>query len=291
MLRKVRSIPTRFAALLAAACTAGFVVVVFAMPARAGSIRATLDTDAKITQVHAVGRQAKEIVTSKGETKDIGMYGKPFPGRVEGDAIVIEDLPVPGLYDLRFVTESGAVIEGWDATVPESDYVEQLPLPAADRDKLFEKLAGRDFSEFADDVRVLDAKGNTQNAAILVMHLRVRAFAGGNYQPGEWVWRVNRTQWENPDEHTWVPYRPRPFYALIRQRLFEKPFHNKSHVFARHLGGITLSEEQREVDLGRIVVPEPDGGVYAVQPDGSRIVPTVLKGPVVPVPGKEQANP
>ncbi|MFW5683116.1 MAG: hypothetical protein ACOC1G_08950, partial [Phycisphaeraceae bacterium] len=165
------------------------------------------------------------------------------------------------------------------------------PLPEEDRKKLLQKLAGREFSEFADDVRVLDAKGNTQNAAILVMHLRVRAFAGGNYKPGEWVWRVNRTQWENPDEHTWVPYRPRPFYALIRQRLFKKQFHDKSHVYARHLGGITLSEEEPEVDLGRVVVPEPKGGVYAVEPDGSRIVPTVLKGPVVPVPGKEQANP
>lgn len=291
MLRTLGCISTRFAALLAAAWITTLAVGAWSPAAHSGSIRATLDTDADIARVQAIGRQAKQIITSKGETKDIGMYGKPFPGRVEGDTLVIENLPVPGLYDLRLVTESGAVIEGWDATVPESDYVEQLPLPEEDREKLLEKLAGREFSEFADDVRVLDARGNTQNAAILVMHLRVRAFVGGHYKPGEWVWRVNRTQWENPDEHTWVPYRPRPFYALIRQRLFKKQFHDKSHVYARHLGGITLEEERSDIRLGEVVVPEPQGGVYAVDPDGSRIIPTVLKGPVVPVPGKPDAQP
>ena len=283
--------PMRYAAMFAAACTAAFVLCGVASRVEAGSLRATLDTEAEIVGVAAVGRQARQIVTSKGETKDVGMYGKPFPGRIEGDTIVVENLPVPGSYDLRFTTASGAVIEGWDATVPESDYVEQRPLPESDRAELLEKLTGRDFSAFADDVRVLDAKGNAQHAAILVMQLRVRPFVGGNYKPGEWVWRVNRTQWENPDEHTWVPYRPRPFYALIRQRLLEPQYRDKSHVFARHLGGVALTRERPEADLGAVVVPEPEGGVYAVEPDGSRIVPAVLKGPVVPVPGKEQSEP
>lgn len=251
--------------------------------AAGGSIRATVQTDATIARVQAIGRAPRQITTSTGEAKDIGMYGKAYAGRLEGRTLIVEDLPA-GRYDLRLVTGDGRIIEGWDADVPPSDYVEHWPLEDEDRAAIRKKLAHRNFSEFSDDMRVLDMRGNVQNAAVLVAKVRTRPFVGGGYKPGEWVYRVDRFRWEDPEEHTWVPARDRPFYALVRQRLYQRDYRKKSHVFAAHLGGIAIDAERAKVDLGPVVVPAPRVGVYAVEADGTPIAPTVIKGPAVAVP-------
>ncbi|MBE3132878.1 MAG: hypothetical protein IMZ55_05355, partial [Acidobacteria bacterium] len=93
------------------------------------------------------------------------------------------------------------------------------------------------------------------------------------------VWRVERWHWEDPDEHTWVPYQERPFYALVRERLYEKDYRAKRVAYARHLGGIALTAEKPDADLGAVKVPAPAPGVCAVDPKGERISPVVLKGP------------
>jgi hypothetical protein len=206
------------------------------------------------------------------------MYGRPQKGKVVGNEIVVEDLPVPGRYDLKIETASGGVVAGWDATVPQSDYEGDPPLEEASRRKILKKLGDPDFSSFADRMVVLDIQGNIQNAAVLVMKLRMRPFVGGNYKPGEWVWRVERWQWENPDEHTWVPFRKRPFYALIRERLRREQYRAKRVIFSRQLGGITLTQGRKRISLGKVKVPRPTAGACAVNPDGSRIRPMVLKG-------------
>ena len=262
------------------------------VPASAGTgtITAEIDTEEPVTKVWAVRRQAGTMTTSKGKELDVGMYARTYPGLIENGEAIVDDLPVPGQYALRFATESGGRIEGWDAEVPESDYVEQWPIDKEARRKIFEKLAGRNFATFADDMRVLDIQGNTQNAAALVMKLRTRPFVGGGYKPGEWVWRVERWQWENPMEHTWVPYQERPFYALVRERLYEKNYRELRRVYARHLGGIRLTPDKSEVSLGIIRLPRPRPGVYAVNPDGSMIEPVVIKGPAVKEPILEHAR-
>jgi hypothetical protein len=262
------------------------------MPAAAeddGAIRATLRTDAEIVKVRAIARHARTLTTSKGRTKDIGIYGKPYPGSLEGDRLTVDNLPLPGTFDLQLITADGAIIEGWDAAVPRSDYVEPYPIEKDDIRTIRKKLADEQFSAFSDDMRVLDIVGNVQHAAVLVMRVRTRPFVGGGYKRGEWVWRVDRFRWDDPHEHTWVPNRERPFYALHRERLYEKQFRAKSHVFARHLGGVRLDADAKRVDLGAVAVPEPAGGVYAVDPEGQPVPRRVLKGPAVKMPEPGEA--
>ncbi|MCK4293053.1 MAG: hypothetical protein KAY65_07635 [Planctomycetes bacterium] len=249
-----------------------------AAPTLVGGIRATIDTNEPIEHVWAIQRRAAAITTSKEKVHDTGIYAIPYAGKVVAKEIVIENLPVPGLYDLKLQTQSGGIVSGWDPNVPESDYVDDLPLKKEARQKIFEKLSAEDFSAFSDGMWVLDIQGNIQNAAALVMKLRTRPFVGGDYKPGEWVWRIERWQWEDPDEHTWVPYRKRPFYALTRERLVQKQLLAKRILLARHLGGIILKQGRPSVDLGTVKIPRPVPGVFAVNPDGTRIRPVVLKG-------------
>ncbi len=247
-------------------------------PILAGSIRAAVDTKEPIKRVWAIERRARKLTTSKQKVHDIGMYTHSHEGKVVGKKIVVEKLPLPGRYDLKLETKSGGIICGWDANVPESDYVGDPPLEEKAKQKIFKKLSAEDFSAFSDQMWVLDIQGNIQNAAVLVMKLRTRPFVGGGYKPGEWVWRIERWQWEDPDEHTWVPYQKRPFYALIRERLYEKQLRAKRIIFARHLGGIILTGERRSVELGTVKIPRSIPGVLTVNPDGSGIRPVMLKG-------------
>lgn len=249
-----------------------------AAPTLVGGIRATIDTNEPIEHVWAIQRRAAAITTSKEKVHDTGIYALSHEGKIVAKEIVIENLPVPGLYDLKLQTQSGGIVSGWDPNVPESDYVDDLPLKKEARQKIFEKLSAEDFSAFSDGMWVLDIHGNIQNAAVLVMKLRTRPFVGGDYKPGEWVWRIERWQWEDPDEHTWVPYRKRPFYALTRERLVQKQLLAKRMLLARHLGGIILKQGRPSVDLGTVKIPRPVPGVFAVNPDGTRIRPVVLKG-------------
>ena len=278
----MRMLDVRLCAVLGVLCAASLVQA----QQKNGGIRAQLETDAKVAKAWAVQRVAKQMTTSKGRTKDIGMYADRHAGRIDGQRVTFDELPVPGRYDLRFETEDGGIVQGWDATVPESDYVGDPPLEDWARKRILEKQADDQFTAFADRVRVLDMTGNVQHAAVLVAKLRWRPFVGGGYQPGEWVWRVERWRWSDPNEQTWVPYADRPFYALVRERLHEKDYRKKAVVYARHLGGLVLTGEAARRDLGTLKVPAPGGGVYAVDPDGERIDPVVIKGEGNPIGGE-----
>jgi len=272
------------AALGPAAALAATIVAMMPQALVAGSIRATLAGDETVRRVWAIQRQARHIRTSAGKTHDVGMYGEPHEGTVDGRTMSIANLPVPGRYDLKIETASGGVMAGWDASVPESEYVGDPPLEKEAKQKIFAKLADEQFSAFADRMWVLDVQGNLQHAALLVMKLRMRPFVGGAYKPGEWVFRIDRWHWENPDDQTWVPYQERPFYALVRERLYKKDYEAKRVAMARHLGGIALTEQRPEVNLGTVKVVTPEAGVLAVNADGSPVRPVVLKGPKDAVP-------
>lgn len=229
---------------------------------------------------------------------DTGLYSHELPGRIElaaksqttqsddnqstaitSQRIVFDDLPA-GHYDLKFQTKTG-VIQGWNAKVPESDYEIEQPLKQSSIDILCHKLTAGGASGFDDQVAVLDIQGNVQNAAILTRHLRTRAFTGGKYKKGEWVFRVTRWQWESPDEITWAPWQERPFYAMIRQRLFRDDYNALRITYARHLGGLTLKTETSKLDLGKVILPKVQPTICAVNPDGSVITPIIIK-PVSP---------
>ena len=250
----------------------------------AGTIRVRLAGEETVRRAWAIQRQARHIRSSDGKSHDVGMYGEPHEGTVDGKMLVFADLPVPGRYDLKIETATGGAMAGWDASVPESYYVGDPPLEEASKKTILAKVADEQFSAFADRMWVLDVQGNLQHAALLVMKLRMRPFVGGGYQPGEWVFRIDRYHWENPDEQTWVPYQERPFYALVRERIRQKAYEAKRVTFARHLGGIALTDKTPEADLGTVRVVIPASGVMAVNPDGSPVRPVVLKGPADAMP-------
>jgi hypothetical protein len=225
-----------------------------------GVIRATLDPATPVVAVLALERNYT----------DVGVYSRPHPGRIENGRVEVPGLTVPGRYDLRFDFANGYV-EGWDSTVPESDYVEEQPLAPESAEAVVRKMASDQFTAFGDEAVILDMQGNVQNVVLLMMQVRRQPFVGGGYRAGEWVWRVDRWRWENPEERTWVPYQERPYYSLVRERLYEKDYAAKRVVYARHLGGIVLDAGHPAADLGAVRVPTPPAGVHAAQPDGTTI--------------------
>ncbi|MBI1367714.1 MAG: hypothetical protein GC162_03580 [Planctomycetes bacterium] len=237
-----------------------------AAAASAGGIRATVQSPSKINSIAAIQRQYT----------DEGVFGKSFPGRVDGDQIIIDNLPDGATYDLHIETEQGT-IEGWDAQVPRSDYEQEQPLSIEGKHAIFDKLAAYFEKHYPDDVVVLDIQGNIQNAALLVAQLRRRDSVGGGFKPGEWAWRVDRFQYENPQEHNWAPYQERPFYALERRRLFEKDYAALRITFDRRLGGIRLDADHAKRDLGIIQLPVVEAGVHAVNAEGSPTKPIIVK--------------
>ena len=186
------------------------------------------------------------------------------------------NLRTTGFYAVKLRTSKGTII-GWDATVPPSDYVEEQPLSEESIDTIGTKLAGRLAGEFSDEVKLLDIQGNVQNAAVLITKLRRRPFVGGDYKPGEWVWRVERWQFEDPYEDSWAPWQERPYYTRVRRRLTQSEYEELAIVYARHLGGIALTAEQPVRKLGTLKIPMPVPGIHACEPDGSLIEPTWLK--------------
>lgn len=228
--------------------------------AEAGSIRVTLQCDEPVESVAAVQR----LFT------DAGVKSKTYPGRVENGKLVIDGLPDTGPFDLHIKTKSGE-IEGWDAQVPPSDYVTEHPLTTDAKHAIFDKIAGYYARGYPDEVSVLDIQGNIEHAAILLAELRRRPSVGGAFKPGEMVWRIDRFEYENPQENTWTPALKVPYYALERRRVFKPELDKIAVVYSRALGGIRLDKDHADRDLGIIKVPVPKPGVVAVNPDGSPV--------------------
>ena len=234
---------------------------------RAGSITATVKNEEPIQHVFAILRDYTKT----------GVYSTPMPGHLDGNKIVIDGLPAPGRFDLEFDTDSGRVI-GWDAHVPASDYEQEQPLSQESRKIVMEKMSTDNVVGFPDQAVVLDVQGNIQNAAVLMTTLRNRTFiesAGANNST--WIWRVDRWQWHFPNETTWTPVQDHPYYALARERLKPEAYQAKCVLFARHLGGIYLTKDRPDFDAGIILVPKPQPGIHAINPDGSAIEPIVIK--------------
>ena len=246
------------------------ITLVLLLPGTAwcGEIRTDIKAEEPVLKAWAIRRT---------RTKE-GMKSRLFGADVAGGVLTARDLPVPGRYDLKIQMESGT-FEGWDATVPESDYVEEQPFSDTSRRTILKKMAGRSFTAYWDRVVILDIQGNIQNAVVLRAVLRTRPFVGGNYRPGEWVWRVERWQWEDPMEHTWTTHQEQPYYALVRRRLFEKEHRTLRTTYARHLGGVALTKERPRADLGLTRMPKAGPETRAINPDGTPIEPIVIKPP------------
>lgn len=231
----------------------------------AGSITATVAGEQKLVKVWAVLRTDSVA----------GVHSHPFPGRVEGDKIIIENLEPGGPYDLRIQTDKGT-LEGWTAAVPEpEDPDNPEPLDTRALRAVLLKMAGNNVSSFDDQVVILDIQGHGEHVVVLSTRLRTRPFTESTgVNDTTWVWRVDRWQWELVDGVTWVPWQERPFYALRRERMRESEYKALRFVFARHIGGIHLTENRSDVVLDTIQLPDFAPGIRAIEPDGTSI-PTV----------------
>jgi hypothetical protein len=239
---------------------------VAALPALAGSIRVTLECPDAPRQAWAVERRVTPT----------GIYMHETPGTIDGHTITVTGL-TPGLrYDLRIETAMGQ-IEGWDTLVPPSDYEQEQPLSDTSRAAIFAKIEKMERRAFYDDVAVLDVAGNIHHAAVLVFKFHHRGFVEDVNRGPRLVWRVDRMQYEDPEEQSWVPHPKLALYALQRHRVTRSQYDQLRALYDRRLGGIAVTEASPDVDLGVIVVPAPPLGVHACDEMGRIITPVRLK--------------
>lgn len=224
-----------------------------ALHAQTGTIRAQVDRAAELRAVSAVNRKSHqtwqaEIDAAQGEFE-------------------ISGLPLDARFDLIVDCQAGDQpyrLEGVDLSVPPSDYEEEQPLADEDMSTIRAKLART--NKFEDIVQVGAIRGNIQHAAVLLNKLRTRPF----YQskPGEVIWRVELWHFERPED-TWVKVQDELFLTIYRQRMPGKEYERKSLTVDPALGGIVLSAQAREIDLGRIALPQPERGVFVREADGT----------------------
>lgn len=287
-LLRVRSIGWLVVVLVAAAGTA--------RAGATGSITLTLAPmqDRRVVKAVAIDRSPQILTTSKGVKRDIGMGSRTYPGAVAKGVIRFAHLPLTGRYDLKLTFDNGAVLAGWDATVPPSAYVGDPPLRPVDRAAIEKKLANDQFTAFSDEVRVLDITGNADHASVLVMKLRKRPTVGGPKGAKPWIFRIERWAWYTGDGPTWTPWFKRPFYALTRERIRPQAFRSLRLGYVRSLGGIALARQKPAVRIGPVTIGVIPQGVHALDANGRVVVPVPLKGPdptdVNPAPDRSQSK-
>lgn len=242
------------------------VCCVFTMPVSAGKITAKVISAEPIVKAFALKRE---------RTRD-GVYSTPIDGQLV-DGKYEFDVPDEGRFDLVFETASGR-FEGWDTAVPRSDYEEEQPLSDESKKIILTKMASETVSGFPNEAWVLDLQGNIQYAAALLYGLRTETMtesAGPNDR--EWISRVDRWQWECPDDDTWTTNRHTPYYALHRKRIPKFTDKEIWITYARSLGGFVTTNEKRNIDAGILKLPKITAGVHAMNPDGTLIEPIRIK--------------
>ncbi|MAV37266.1 MAG: hypothetical protein CMJ59_17620 [Planctomycetaceae bacterium] len=185
--------------------------------------------------------------------------GNTFPGTIDPQtgAFSIGQLPLKGIYDCRIDFASGRLLEGINLNVPPSDYVEEQPLSEEDLETIKTKV--RRMNKFEDVVEIKNISGNIQHAAILLNKLRTRPFFDS--KPGEVIWRSELWHFERPEE-TWVKVQDELFVVLYRQRMQRTAYQAKSVTFDAALGGIRLTREAPQRDLGRVRLPLQKPGIH-----------------------------
>jgi hypothetical protein len=210
--------------------------------AETGAITGTVEGGDRVTAVFAIDRDADN---------------KKFPGKMDAKTgrFTIDGLPLGGHYDC-VIDRGGVRLEGVDLKVRRSDYEKEQPLTREDVATITE--TAKSLNQFEDVVEVLTVAGNIQHAAVLLNKVRTKPFV--NSSPGEVVWRLELWHIERPDD-TWIKDQEELGIILYRERLQKKDFDKKALTLDPALGGIRLNEKQRQVDVGRVVLPGDAAGV------------------------------
>ena len=183
---------------------------------------------------------------------------KRLPGKFDAatGSFKIANLPLGAAYDV-IIDFAGARLEGVNLKVPPSDYVEEQPLSKEDIEIIREKA--RRMNKFEDVVEISTIQGNIQHAAVFLNKLRTRPFFGS--KPGEVIWRAELWHFEKPEE-TWVKVQDELAIVLYRERIQSVDYAAKSHTFEPSLGGIELTDEQPNIELGVIAPPIAKRGIH-----------------------------
>jgi hypothetical protein len=208
--------------------------------ATAGSIIGAIPEGKTLSKATAVDRQSN----------------KKFPGTVDAPAgrFTIDDLPA-GTYDC-LLDFGDARLEGVNFQVPASDYEEEQPL--TDEDLAIIKAKVLSMNKFEDQVEIMAIQGNIQHAVILLNKLRTKDFYES--KPGEIIWRAELWHFERPEE-TWLKVQDEMFIVLYRERIQRSAYDRKSLTFDPHYGGLTITQENPRIDLGKIEPPVEKRGV------------------------------
>jgi hypothetical protein len=216
-----------------------------AQPGRAaetGTISGTIDHAGRVTAVCAIDRDAD---------------GKKYPGKVDAKSgrFTIDGLPLGARYDCA-IDFAGGRLEGVNLKVAHSDYEKEQPLSKEDVETV--RATAKSLNQFEDQVDILTVTGNIQHAAVLLNKLRTRPFI--NSSPGEVIWRLELWHFERPED-TWIKDQEELGTVLYRERLPKKDFEKKSLTLDPALGGVRLTEKQRQADLGRVELPGSEAGI------------------------------
>jgi hypothetical protein len=209
-----------------------------------GSIRGTVDNGDKVTAVTAIDRS--------GETD------KKYKGTVDAKTgkFRVDKLPVGKKYDI--VIDAGAVrLEGVDLTVPASDFEEEMPLTKEDI-KAVQKIS-RDLNKFENEIDIMTVRGNCQHAVAILNKRRTTPFYES--KPGEMIWRLEVWRFSKPEE-SWLKSQEELGLVLYRERLQKDVFAKKSLTLAPALGGVSVTEKAKHVDLGKVVLPDGKAGIH-----------------------------
>jgi hypothetical protein len=206
-----------------------------------GTITGTIDQPDAVRTVTAVNRQG----------------GKRFSGSIDPATgrFIVGGLPLDATYDC-IIEYTGARLEGVNMKVPRSDYVEEHPLQEEDIPIIQDKI--RNMNRFEDVLEILGLQGNIQHAAIVVNKLRTKPFYDS--KPGEVVWRLELWHYECPEE-TWHKVQDELSIVLYRERIPRAEYDKKSLTLDPALGGLRLTADAPEIDIGKVALPPAKPGI------------------------------
>jgi len=212
--------------------------------AETGSISGVVDKGDKLTAVMAVDRSGETDVKYKG-TVD------PKTGK-----FTVAKLPVGNKYDI--VIDAGPIrLEGIDLRVPRSDFEEEMPLTKEDV-KVIEKIS-RALNKFENEIDIMTVQGNCQHAVVILNKRRTTPFYES--KAGEMVWRLEVWRFEKPEDD-WIKSQEELGQVLYRERLQKDAFAKKAHTLAPALGGVGLTAKSKDVDIGKVVLPDGKAGIH-----------------------------
>src|SRR5262249_24697421 len=146
--------------------------------------------------------------------------------------------------------------EGVNLTVPPSNFEEEMPLTkddAAAVSKICKML-----NKFENEIEVMTVVGNCQHAVEILNKRRTTPFYES--KPGEMIWRLEVWRFEKPEDD-WIKSQEELGVVHYRERLQKTAFEKKSLTLDAKLGGISLTEKDKDRDVGKVTLPDGKAGI------------------------------